>query len=161
MADLSFAFKFRLHEDGYSNAFDGPGGALAHAFFPTKGEAHFDIEEDWSDGLQRKKYSRNRRSMIVNRNKASLLSVAAHELGHMLGLPHSPVRGALMSPFYDDYRDQARLHFDDLVKIQKMYGKNTRSFVQEMFKRKPWFNEDFSESSERSGSYSRCMVKVL
>ena len=57
--------------------FDGPGGVLAHTFYPLHGgDVHFDGEEDW----------------VVRpgqgRRGAHLRLVAAHEFGHSLGLPH-------------------------------------------------------------------------
>lgn len=136
IADITFSFKYRLHEDGFSNAFDGPGGALAHAFFPTKGEAHFDVEEKWTSGLSRisvqpgrnfqsYRLSNNRyKRSTLGRDRASLLAVAAHEMGHILGLPHSPIRGSLMSPYYDDYRKNSNLAYDDIQAIEYLYGKN-------------------------------------
>ena len=145
IADITFSFKYRLHEDGFSNAFDGPGGALAHAFFPTRGEAHFDVEEKWVSGLDyslsdvNNNYYNNdnnnevfdysnigsrRIRSTVGRGHASLLAVASHEMGHILGLPHSPVRGSLMSPYYDDYRRNIALSFDDIQAVEYLYGKN-------------------------------------
>ena len=46
MADINISFKFGDHGDGAN--FDGPGGALAHAFLPPQGELHFDASESWS-----------------------------------------------------------------------------------------------------------------
>lgn len=46
-ADFQIGFFSGDHDDGY--AFDGVGGTLAHAFFPTDGRIHFDLLEEWTD----------------------------------------------------------------------------------------------------------------
>lgn len=49
-ADLQVDFLKGYHGDGYP--FDGPGGAVGHAFFPSDpsraGGVHLDAEEEWS-----------------------------------------------------------------------------------------------------------------
>ena len=109
-ADIKVSFEPRRHDDG--NDFDGPGGTLAHAFFPQfGGDAHMDDEEKWS----RKSYS-----------GTNLFQVAAHEFGHSLGLSHSRVQSALMAPFYRGYVQNFQLDADDIDGIQQLYGKQMK-----------------------------------
>ncbi|XP_054988661.1 matrix metalloproteinase-28 [Sorex araneus] len=107
-ADIRLTFFQGDHNDGLGNAFDGPGGALAHAFLPRRGEAHFDGAERWSLGRRR------------GRN---LFVVLAHEIGHTLGLAHSPAPRALMAPYYKKLGRDALLSWDDVLAVQNLYGK--------------------------------------
>ncbi|KAM5273775.1 matrix metalloproteinase-28 isoform 2-T2 [Ctenodactylus gundi] len=108
-ADIRLTFFQGDHNDGLSNAFDGPGGALAHAFLPRRGEAHFDLDERWS--LSRRRRGRN------------LFVVLVHEIGHTLGLTHSTAPRALMAPYYKKLGRDALLSWDDVLAVQSLYGK--------------------------------------
>ncbi|XP_050539093.1 matrix metalloproteinase-19 isoform X2 [Daktulosphaira vitifoliae] len=102
--------RFEKGEHGDGDPFDGPGGTLAHAFFPVYGgDAHFDDSEKWSIGSFK---------------GTNLFQVAAHEFGHSLGLSHSDVRSALMAPFYRGYNPSFNLDSDDIEAIQALYGSN-------------------------------------
>lgn len=87
------------------------GGALAHAFLPRRGEAHFDQDEHWS---------------LSRRRGRNLFVVLAHEIGHTLGLAHSPAPRALMAPYYKRLGRDALLSWDDVLAVQSLYGEAPR-----------------------------------
>uniref|UniRef100_A0A9L0TCX5 Stromelysin-3 n=1 Tax=Equus caballus TaxID=9796 RepID=A0A9L0TCX5_HORSE len=107
-ADITIDFTRYWHGDNLP--FDGPGGILAHAFFPKthrEGDVHFDYDETWTIG---------------DNQGTDLLQVAAHEFGHVLGLQHTTAAKALMSPFYT-FRYPLSLSPDDRRGIQHLYGR--------------------------------------
>jgi len=105
-ADIEIRFEKYSHGDG--NAFDGPGGVLAHAFYPRfGGDAHFDDSENWS---------------VTPFVGNQLLNTLTHELGHSLGLRHSNKLGSIMAPFYKGWDPNLKLEQDDRDGIQALYG---------------------------------------
>ncbi|HTQ53530.1 MAG TPA: matrixin family metalloprotease [Bryobacteraceae bacterium] len=104
---IDILFARGSHGDAYP--FDGPGGVLAHTFYPAPpnvetiaGDMHFDADENWHAG-----------------SDVDLFSVALHEAGHALGLGHSDQPGAVMYPYY---RMSTGLTSDDIAGIQNLYG---------------------------------------
>ena len=91
-------------------------GTLAHAWEPGEGgrngDMHFDINETWIFGA-------------TSGTTIDILEVAAHEIGHTIGLDHETVNPSLMTPTH------ARLYSgpgtgsllaDDIAGIQHLYG---------------------------------------
>ncbi|XP_067103188.1 matrix metalloproteinase-17b isoform X1 [Osmerus mordax] len=118
MADLQVDFLRGFHGDGYP--FDGAGGAVGHAFFPSDptraGGVHLDAEEEWAF-----------------RQPASegtdLFTVLVHEFGHALGLSHSSTRRSVMRPYYQGPAGdplQYRLGSHDQEHITSLYGKRSQ-----------------------------------
>jgi hypothetical protein len=113
--DIIIRFVADDHGDG--NPFDGSGGTLAHAYYPPtppnspmpiQGDAHFDEDETWTITIP------------PSTGDFDLVSMAAHEFGHSLGLGHSSVSGTLMEPTYSG--PHRYLHSDDINGIQSLYG---------------------------------------
>ena len=74
-----------------AHTFDGPGGTLAHGFYPpangpsAAGDMHFDVADTWKIGFGGPGFD--------------IFQVAAHEIGHAIGLDHTGVAGSLMNAF--------------------------------------------------------------
>nr|XP_056705943.1 matrix metalloproteinase-23-like [Euleptes europaea] len=117
-ADIAIGFYTFNHTDCWFSplhpCFDGLNGELAHAFLPPRGEIHFDNHEFWILGRSRFSW---KQGVWMN----DLVQVAAHEIGHALGLWHSRDVRALMHP-NATYSRTWRIGQDDVWAIQRLYG---------------------------------------
>ena len=107
---IDILFARGAHGDPYP--FNGPGGVLAHTFYPSPpnaepvaGDMHFNADEDWHIG-----------------SSIDLFTVALHEAGHALGLGHTDQPGAVMYPYY---HLASGLTGDDIAGIRALYGDNS------------------------------------
>ncbi|XP_062987867.1 matrix metalloproteinase-23-like [Elgaria multicarinata webbii] len=133
-ADITIGFYTFNHTDCWFSplhpCFDGLNGELAHAFLPPRGEIHFDNHEFWILGRSRFSW---KQGVWLN----DLVQVAAHEIGHALGLWHSRDARALMHP-NATYSRTWRIGQDDVWAIQRLYG-----CVDEKKQCQPWAQQGF------------------
>jgi hypothetical protein len=114
------------HGDG--SPFDGqwnpsaPGfNVFAHAFPPpdiaanavVAGNAHFDKDELWVTSGATSNFTGTSATL-------DLQTVILHELGHSLGLSHSPVAGSTMSTLYAG--EDRTLSADDIAGVRSLYA---------------------------------------
>ena len=107
---LAVLFASGAHGDGYP--FDGPGGVLAHTFYPAPlnaepiaGDMHFDNDERWRIGTD-----------------VDVFSIALHETGHALGLGHSDNPADVMYPYYHMVTGLAP---GDIAAVRQLYATNS------------------------------------
>jgi hypothetical protein len=97
----------------FGQKIDGPRGVLAFGYYPPSngqsnaGDIHFDIDELWKTTFGGPGFN--------------LFNVAAHELGHALGLDHTDVPNSLMNPIYSEAFKGPQA--DDIDGMQFLYGK--------------------------------------
>ncbi|XP_027975730.1 matrix metalloproteinase-21 [Eumetopias jubatus] len=97
---------------GCPRVFDGSGQEFAHAW--RLGDIHFDDDEHFTPP--------------TSDAGISLLKVAVHEIGHVLGLPHTYRTGSIMQPNYIPQEPVFELDWSDRKAVQKLYGSCEGSF---------------------------------
>jgi matrixin len=104
---VNILFARGAHGDPFP--FDGPGGVLAHTFYPAPpnpepiaGDVHLDSDERWQIGANTDVYT-----------------VVLHEAGHALGLVHTDNPADIMYPYY---RLGKQLSSGDIGIVQSLYG---------------------------------------
>ena len=89
---------------------------MAHAYYPYEmgasgGDVHFDEDESWVIGTQDNEVA-----------GVDFFTVATHEIGHSLGLSHSPVAGSIMFPYYKGSQPNLQLDYDDILAMHQLYS---------------------------------------
>ncbi|XP_063811217.1 matrix metalloproteinase-21-like [Pseudophryne corroboree] len=111
LIDVKLGFGTRRHL-GCSQMFDGMGREFAHAW--QLGDIHFDDDEHF---------------VPPNSEQGiSLLKVAIHEIGHVLGLSHMTEMTSVMQPNYIPTNSKMELDGTDRRAIQKIYGRCSGRF---------------------------------
>ena len=102
-----------------AHTFDGASGVLAHGYYPPAdgvgntttitGDLHFDTAETWAVN-----------SLDANTSTIDIFQVAAHEIGHAIGIDHTAVSGSLMEAIYSESFSGPQA--DDISAAQALYG---------------------------------------
>ena len=105
----------QVHFTIFSYPFDGPGLILAHAYYPYEfgdlgGDIHFDEDEDW------------RVNVTETGSGMDFFTVAQHEIGHFLGLSHSPVSDSVMYPYYKGKQGNQGVGYDDVLAMYELHS---------------------------------------
>ncbi|OCT57321.1 matrix metalloproteinase-21 [Xenopus laevis] len=111
LIDIKLGFGTRRHL-GCSQLFDDMGREFAHAW--QLGDIHFNDDEHFVPPN--------------SEHGISLLKVAVHEIGHVLGLSHMNLLGSVMQPNYIPVNEKMELDLNDRMAIQKIYGKCSGRF---------------------------------
>uniref|UniRef100_A0A915PW26 Peptidase metallopeptidase domain-containing protein n=1 Tax=Setaria digitata TaxID=48799 RepID=A0A915PW26_9BILA len=91
LKDGNIKIDFFRGEHGDGHSFDGQGKILAHTLLSPYRLVHFDLDEKWAfmNVADLSRY-----------DSIDILSVAIHEIGHVLGLNHSREKDSIMSAIY-------------------------------------------------------------
>jgi len=104
--EITISFLLGDHGDGQAFTSQDYGHARPPGNHPHAGEVHLNDDFTW-------------RGVNTQGGTTDLVTVAAHEIGHAVGLDHSDVSAALMYP--TGSREHRWLHQDDVDAIQALY----------------------------------------
>lgn len=121
-ADIKIGFYSKEHQDDQGkpckSTFDGRSGKLAHSTYPSNTYSayiHFDSDEPWlfSEKITLSNYFSKR---------PLFKTVAIHEIGHILGLPHNSKVNSVMNGTYSRFVTLPTKH--DIETLQKKLQEN-------------------------------------
>lgn len=149
-------------------AFDGPGGTFAHAAFPPGGQGtcgsastesrsgnvHFDDAEEWERG-------------DLSPTSISLELLAAHEIGHALGLLHQndPMDGPhIMRPSFSVFDGLHSPSDSDIAQIRVLYAAGAGSVTtledSGIWVNSSWLGFESGIASEPFATVSRASIAL-